>query len=125
MYVGAPMTYHEARDFCRSDNASLPFVQLDRTQLWLYLQQQQVHLRWSEHVWVQDLDYLTECTAMVYRNVEFDDCNAKNAFLCEIDPKVTYSELFKIVKNFSQNTPHSRLSSIHFPGKQTSWLFPL
>ena len=45
MYVGAPMTFHEARDFCRSDNASLPFIRDDTTQLWAYLQPQMQHLR--------------------------------------------------------------------------------
>lgn len=27
LYVGAPVTYDEAKDFCRRDNASLPFLQ--------------------------------------------------------------------------------------------------
>jgi hypothetical protein len=45
MYVGAPMTFYEARDFCRSDNASLPFIRDDTTQLWAFLQQQMQHLR--------------------------------------------------------------------------------
>lgn len=45
MYVGAPMTFSEARDFCRSDNASLPFIRGDTSQLWSYLQQQMSHLR--------------------------------------------------------------------------------
>lgn len=47
MYVGAPMTFYEARDFCRSDNASLPFIRDDTTQLWAYLQQQMQHLRYE------------------------------------------------------------------------------
>lgn len=47
MYVGAPMTFQEARDFCRSDNASLPFIRGDTTHLWLYLQRQMAHLRYA------------------------------------------------------------------------------
>lgn len=47
MYVGAPMTFQEARDFCRSDNASLPFIRGDHTELWLYLQRQMSHFRFS------------------------------------------------------------------------------
>ena len=27
LYVGAPMTYEEAKAFCKKDNASLPFLQ--------------------------------------------------------------------------------------------------
>lgn len=45
MYVGAPMTFYEARDFCRSDNASLPFYRGDPTPVRDYLQQQMQHLR--------------------------------------------------------------------------------
>ena len=45
MYVGAPMSFHEAREFCRSDNASMPFVRGDKTELWTYLQGQMSHLR--------------------------------------------------------------------------------
>jgi hypothetical protein len=37
---------------------------------------------------VQDYDFLERCTAFVYRTVEFDDCNMRNAFICEIDPKI-------------------------------------
>lgn len=116
MYVGAPMTFNEAKEFCRSDNASLPFVQGDTTQLWLYLQRQMAHLRWAEHVWIQDLDYLSQCTALVYRNVEFDECNTKNAFVCEIDPKVRAQYGILIMSRFLKKFP-SRLSSIHFLGK--------
>lgn len=49
--------------------------------------------RYAEHVWIQDLDYLDQCTAFVYRTVEFDDCNTRNAFVCEIDPKIIINPL--------------------------------
>lgn len=88
MYIGAPMGFYEAREFCRSDNASLPFIQADATPLWTYLQQQMVNLKYPERVWVQDLNYLEQCTSFIYRNVEFDPCESKRGFICEIDPKV-------------------------------------
>lgn len=88
VYIGAPMTFHEARDFCRSDNASLPFIRGDLTALWMYLQRQMVDLRYPEKVWVQDLDYLEQCTSFIYRNVEIDPCNTRRGFLCEMDPRV-------------------------------------
>lgn len=44
-------------------------------------------------MWVQDYDYLERCTAFVYRTVEFDDCNMRNAFICEIDPKIIINPL--------------------------------
>lgn len=95
VYIGAPMTFHEARDFCRSDNASLPFIRGDLTSLWLYLQRQMIDLRYPEKVWVQDLDYLEQCTSFIYRNVEIDPCNTRRGFLCEMDPRVRINSLFK------------------------------
>lgn len=88
MYVGAPMTFYEARDFCRSDNASLPFIQGDNTALWQYLQRQMTHLKYPEKVWVQDLTYLEQCTSFIFRSVDVDPCDTKRGFVCEIDPRV-------------------------------------
>lgn len=88
MYVGAPMSFHEARDFCRSDNASLPFVQGDATQLWHFLQRQMQHRRYPEKVWVQHLNYLEQCTSFIYHGVEVDNCDERHGFICEIDPRV-------------------------------------
>lgn len=88
MYIGAPMTFHEARDFCRSDNASLPFIQGDSTQLWTFLQRQMQHLRYPEKVWVQHLNHLDRCTSFIFGSVEVDPCDLRHGFLCEIDPRV-------------------------------------
>lgn len=93
MYVGAPMTFYEARDFCRSDNASMPFIRGDTNALYEYLQRQMAHLRFSEKVWIQDLNYINQCTAFIYRTVEIDECNTRSSFLCEIDPKVIIDPL--------------------------------
>lgn len=88
-YVAAPMTFYEARDFCRSDNATMPFIRGPTDTLWLFLQRQMRHLRYPEKVWVQDYSYLEKCTSFIYRNTEIDDCDTKRGFLCEIDPKVS------------------------------------
>lgn len=87
-YVGAPMTFFEARDFCRSDNATMPFIRGSYDTLWIYLQRQMIHLKYPEKIWIQDLNYLEQCTSFIYRNIEIDDCNNKRGFVCEIDPKV-------------------------------------
>lgn len=50
--------------------------------------------RYTERVWIQDLDFINRCTSFVYRSVEFDDCEAKNPFVCEIDPKVFLKPIF-------------------------------
>ncbi|XP_055636056.1 protein bark beetle isoform X2 [Toxorhynchites rutilus septentrionalis] len=94
MYVGVPMSFHEARAFCRSDNASLPFIHGDVSALWFYLEQQSRYLRFAEKVWVQDPNYIDRCTSFIYRNVEIEECHQRHAFLCEIDPKVQIDPLF-------------------------------
>lgn len=94
MYIGAPMTFSEARDFCRSDNASMPFIRGDRAPLWAYIERQMGDFRWSDRVWIQDLNSLEQCTTFVYRSVEIADCNMKSPFLCEIDPKVRKVSVF-------------------------------
>ncbi|XP_055592413.1 protein bark beetle-like isoform X1 [Uranotaenia lowii] len=94
MYVGAPMSFREARDFCRSDNASLPFIHGDYDVLWRFLEQQSRYLRSAEKVWIQDPNYIDRCTSFIYRNVEIEECHERHAFLCEIDPKVQIDPLF-------------------------------
>ncbi|XP_055547714.1 protein bark beetle isoform X2 [Wyeomyia smithii] len=94
MYVGAPMSFREARDFCRSDNASLPFIHGDISALWFFLEQQSRYLRSAEKVWIQDPNYIDRCTSFIYRNVEVEECHERHAFLCEIDPKVQIDPLF-------------------------------
>lgn len=88
MYVGAPMSFREARDFCRSDNASLPFISGDANALWMFIEQQSRYLRNYERVWVQDANYIDRCTSFLYQSVEVEECHNRHAFLCEIDPKV-------------------------------------
>lgn len=101
MYVGAPMTFFEAREFCRSDNATMPFIRGGTDVLWLYLQRQMVHLRYPDRVWIQDLSHLEQCTSFLYRTVEIDDCNSKRGFICEIDPKVrdSFNQTFPSFSN--------------------------
>ncbi|XP_062547876.1 protein bark beetle isoform X1 [Armigeres subalbatus] len=94
MYVGAPMSFREARDFCRSDNASLPFIHGDYNALWFFLEQQSRYLRSAEKVWIQHPNYIDQCTSFIYRNVEIEECYERHAFLCEIDPKVEIDPLF-------------------------------
>ncbi|XP_055386247.1 protein bark beetle [Condylostylus longicornis] len=92
-YVGSPMTFNEARDFCRSDNASVPFIRADSTTLWTFLQKEMSHLKYPQKVWVQDLNYIDRCTSFIYQSVEIEECDLKLSFICEIDPKVVIAPL--------------------------------
>lgn len=93
-YIGAPMTFQEAKDFCRSDNATLPFIRLgERHLLWHYLIRQMVHFRGIDAVWVQDINFIDRCTSFIYDDVRVDECLYKRPFLCEIDPQVQINPL--------------------------------
>ncbi|XP_055710937.1 protein bark beetle [Phlebotomus papatasi] len=94
IFVGAPMTFYEARDFCRSDNASMPFIRGDTSPLWHFLSRQMMHFsRGIERVWVQDLNFIDQCTTFFFRNIELDSCDSRRTFVCEIDPKVMIDPL--------------------------------
>ncbi|CAH2236667.1 jg20886 [Pararge aegeria aegeria] len=89
MYVGAPMTYEEARLFCLSDNSSMPYVTGNYDVLYEFIQRQNQWFQYGDRVWVNHIDYVTQCTSFAFSNVEITDCNQKNTFICEIDPKIT------------------------------------
>lgn len=88
MYVGAPMTYDEARQFCLSDNASMPYVTGKYEVLYDFIHRQNQWFQYGDRVWVNHIDYVTQCTSFAFSSVEITDCNQKNAFICEIDPKI-------------------------------------
>ncbi|KAG6445644.1 protein bark beetle isoform X2 [Manduca sexta] len=88
MYVGAPMTYEEARTFCLSDNASMPYVTGNYAALYEFIQRQNQWFQYGDRVWVNHIDYVTQCTSFAFSSVDITDCNQKNAFICEIDPKI-------------------------------------
>ncbi|CAH0560148.1 unnamed protein product [Brassicogethes aeneus] len=90
MFVGAPMSFPEAKSFCQADNASIPYLIGNTNYNWLYeflRKQNQWHL-YSDRVWVQHIDRISECTIFAYQTVEINDCGEKHPFICEIDPKV-------------------------------------
>ncbi|XP_046801135.1 protein bark beetle isoform X1 [Lucilia cuprina] len=93
MYVGVPMTFHEAKDFCRSENSSMPFIRTDSATLWSYLQTQMRHLKYPEKVWIQDFNHIDRCTSFAFTEVVIEECSKEMGFICEIDPKVVIDPL--------------------------------
>ncbi|KAK7076790.1 hypothetical protein SK128_004224 [Halocaridina rubra] len=90
LYVGAPVTYEEAKVFCKKDNASLPFLQKAYYEMQTWLLEQQPEYRWEyDMVWVQHLDVVSGCAAFVYRQVRSVDCELNLPFICESDPDET------------------------------------
>ncbi|ALC38872.1 CG3921 [Drosophila busckii] len=93
IYVGAPMTFYEARDFCRSENSTMPFIRTDSTTLWRYLQSQMRHLKYPEKVWIQDYNHIERCTSFIINEIVVEDCNRQRGFICEMDPRVIIDPL--------------------------------
>ncbi|XP_012531769.1 protein bark beetle [Monomorium pharaonis] len=91
--IGAPMDFYSARDFCRSANASMPFIMRDYLELWKFARKQQERFDYSERVWVQQLERVDQCTAFTYQTIEIDYCAQPNPFICEIDPRVNIDPL--------------------------------
>ncbi|XP_037927279.1 protein bark beetle [Teleopsis dalmanni] len=93
IYIAAPMTFREAKEFCRSENSSMPFIRTDSATLWTYLKGQMQHLNYPEKVWVQDFNHIDRCTSFVFGEIEVEDCNRQMGLICEIDPKVVIDPL--------------------------------
>ncbi|XP_072396976.1 protein bark beetle isoform X1 [Diabrotica undecimpunctata] len=90
MYVGAPMTFWEAKAFCQEDNASMPYLlgNINYLPLFDFLRRQNEWYLYSDKVWVQHIDRINECTIFAYQTVEIENCERRSPFICEIDPKV-------------------------------------
>uniref|UniRef100_A0A1V1FT29 Putative CTL17 isoform B n=1 Tax=Reticulitermes speratus TaxID=60591 RepID=A0A1V1FT29_9NEOP len=93
IYIGAPMVFEEARSFCRSVNASMPYVMSNYLVLYHFLRRQQQNYQYYDRVWVQHIDMINRCTVFTYQRVEVDNCQRLSPFLCEIDPKVLIDPL--------------------------------
>lgn len=89
IYIGVPMTFPEAKSFCQSENATIPFLKTDPSILWMYLQTQTSHLRYPDNVWIQDFNFIDRCTSFAYEDTIVENCEKKMSFICEIDPKVS------------------------------------
>ena len=89
MYHGAPMSFHDAKNFCAKDNASMPYLMERYYEIHHYLENQQEDWRYYDMVWVQHLDSPpNECTVFVDGGVEAVSCDFLLPTLCELDPHV-------------------------------------
>ncbi|KAG8238181.1 hypothetical protein J437_LFUL014057 [Ladona fulva] len=93
IYVGVPMNFMEARDFCRSDNASMPYVMSNYAAVYQFLKEQQDQFSYYDKVWVQHIDMINRCTVFAYQSIKEDDCVQLYPFICEQDPKVSIDPL--------------------------------
>ena len=91
MYHGGPMTYAQAKDFCKKDNATIPYI---KNIYWYhtltqYLEGQQEDWRYYDMVWVSDLDAPEDhCKVFVDGSVERVSCDFLLPTMCEMDEHV-------------------------------------
>ncbi|CAG9578183.1 unnamed protein product [Danaus chrysippus] len=76
-----------------SDNASMPYVNGNYDVLYEFIHSQNQWVQYGDRVWVNHIDYVTQCTSFSYSDIEITDCEQKNAFICEIDPKISIDPL--------------------------------
>ncbi|KAL1117916.1 hypothetical protein AAG570_004229, partial [Ranatra chinensis] len=88
IFVGSPMNFHDAKAFCKSVNASMPFVMGQFSDIFKFIKKQQESFQFYYKAWVQHIDKINECTTFVYQRIETDDCERLSPFICEMDPKV-------------------------------------
>ncbi|KAF6211152.1 hypothetical protein GE061_014267 [Apolygus lucorum] len=93
IYIGAPMSFFQARDFCRSTNASMPYVMGNYIELYRFLKKQQENYQFYDRVWVQHIDKINQCTTFAFQRIEIDYCDRLSPFICEMDPKVIIDAL--------------------------------
>jgi hypothetical protein len=92
-YIGARMTYNEARRFCETENSSMPFIRVNHEEVtrFIYTQQHNFDRRYHR-VWVQSFEIdVEECGVLINGRVKIHDCNEKLPFVCEKDPDIRVS----------------------------------
>lgn len=92
MYLGGPMSYQQANEFCAKDNATLPTIRNFRQYYLLthYLETQQDDWRYYDMVWINDLDNQL-CNVFVDGSVKSVSCDFMLPTLCEMDEHVRLS----------------------------------
>ncbi|XP_014255547.1 protein bark beetle [Cimex lectularius] len=93
IYIGAPMNFFEAREFCRANNATMPYVMGNHLELYKFLKKSQETYQFYDRVWVQHIDRIHQCTVFSFQKIEIDYCNRLSPFVCEMDPKVVINPL--------------------------------
>ncbi|XP_022702857.1 protein bark beetle-like isoform X3 [Varroa jacobsoni] len=85
LFVTALMNYYEAKRFCQSDAASLPYLKGRYEIIENYiLQTQEDYDPDYDRVWVQSIDVpLDECPVLYKRTIVSHDCQERLPILCE------------------------------------------
>lgn len=109
IYMGVPMNFTDAKEFCKKDNASLPYLMSNYYGVMEFLMSQQTGFDWYARVWVQHLDMIGECVVFVNRRVERSPCDLLLPFLCEAG-KTLWCSYVPLVQSADWCTLHCRSS---------------
>ena len=83
IYIGGHMNFSEAKEFCRKENASMPYVETSYYFVTNFLRNQQEDYDYYDRVWVQDVDRFGDCTVFVTGTIKVADCSYQLPFICE------------------------------------------
>lgn len=89
-YVGARMTFAEAKKFCESENSSMPFIRVTHEEVTHFVETQQYYFDRRYHrFWVQTFDVdIDECTVLINGYIRTHNCDDRLPFVCERDPDI-------------------------------------
>ncbi|CAG0896137.1 unnamed protein product [Darwinula stevensoni] len=93
IYIGAPMTFQEAKTFCHLDNASMPYLQKNYPSVYQYIRTQQMDFERYDMVWAQHYDIISGCSVFIDGRIQRANCEYRLPFLCETDTRVEISPL--------------------------------
>lgn len=90
VYVGSRMSYHEAKDFCDREHATLPLLRGNYYELSDFIKSQDRDFDTRiDRIWIRSFDVSSEaCPALNDYRLRSYDCQDKHTFLCEKDPQV-------------------------------------
>lgn len=95
VYVGARMTYDEAKGFCERERATLPLIKGNHDELTEFVRAEDPEYDFLfDKIWLRSFEMShTACTALNNYRIRNYECSDRYAFLCERDPMVVVSLL--------------------------------
>lgn len=93
VYVGARMTYQEAKDFCDKEQSSMPVIRGNHLEYTTFIRQQEKDFDSRiSRVWIQSFEVpFEECPALYDMRTRNFNCQERHTFLCEKNPHVKVS----------------------------------
>ena len=111
LYMGVPMNFSQAKNFCKKDNASLPYLMSNYYGVMEFLQSQQKGFDHYSRAWVQHLDMIGRCVVFINRRVEQSPCDLLLPFLCEAGIHKSIHSMIN-TKNHEKSAPIAVFSAL-------------